>query len=302
MQGNLRKLAAFALAVLAGAAQAQTASPTPPQAAPKPAVNSIMTTRVDSEIAIDPSGALIDYRSETPLPDDVRTSLERQVRAWRFEPVLVEGKPVKAKTRMRITLAARPLGDERYAVTVDNVTFPSSGPGVLPDAPPSAVTVRSRKIVPPAYPQGLARARVGGVVLLYLRLSPDGRVLEATPVQTSLLNVYGSDRSLAQGVSALEQATARAARSWQFDVQAHTDHPSARDLTVSMPVEFQAPGAHETRPGQWRTEVRGARREPAWLRDAAGTQRIGVSDVDAGDVVPLASSFKLASEVKGVAL
>jgi len=302
MQGNSSKLAAFALAALTGAALPGAAQAQAPQAAPKPAVDSIMTTRVDSEIAIDPSGALIDYRSETPLPDDVRISLERQVRTWRFEPVLVEGKPVKAKTRMRITLASRQLGDERYAVTVDNVTFPSNGSGVLPDAPPSAVTVSSRKIVAPAYPQGLARAGVGGVVLLYLRLSPDGRVLDAAPVQTSLLNVYGNDRSLAQGVSALEQATARAARSWQFNVQVHTDHPSARDLTVSMPVEFQAPGAHETRPGQWRTEVRGARREAAWLRDDAGAQRIGVSDVDSGDVVPLASAFKLASEVQGLAL
>lgn len=299
MQGNSLRRTALALSALSLAASAWAQSPPAP---PKPPVDSIMTTRVDSEIAIDPSGALIDYRSETPLPDDVKTSLERQVRAWRFEPVLVQGKPVTAKARMRVTLAARQLGEERYAVTVDNVTFPATGYGVLPDAPPAAVTISSRKIVAPSYPEGLARARVGGVVLLYLRLSADGRVLEAAPVQTSLLNVYGSDKALAKGVAALEQATARAARSWQFNVQLHTDHPSARDLTVSMPVEFQAPGMRETRPGQWRTEVRGARREPAWLQSDAGNQRIGVSDVDAGDVVPLASAIKLASEVKGVAL
>lgn len=299
MQGNSLKRAAFTATALALACAAQAQTPPAP---PKPAVNSIMTTRVDSEIKIDPSGALVDYRSETPLPDDVRISLERQVRGWRFEPVLIDGKAVTAKARMRVTLAARQLGEERYAVTVDNVTFPATGYGVLPDAPPAAVTVSSRKILPPAYPQGLARARVGGVVLLYLRLSPEGRVLEATPVQTSLLNVYGSDKTLAQGVSALEQATARAARNWEFNVQLHTDHPSARDLTVSMPVEFQAPGMRETRPGQWRTEVRGTRREPAWLRGETGNQRIGVSDVDSGDVVPLASALKLTSEVQGVAL
>lgn len=296
MQGNSLRLAACGLAVA-------FALPASAQAPPAPAVNSLMTTRVDSEIKIDPSGALVDYRSETPLPDNVRASLEKQVRSWRFEPVLVQGQPVTARARMRVTLAARDLGNEQYAVSVDNVTFPANNQAVMPDAPPAAATIASRKIGAPGYPMSLARAGVSGMVLLYLRLSPEGRVLEAVPVQTSLFNAQGSAQTLAQGVKAFEQSSVRAARDWQFDVQVlQGATPSARDLTVSMPVEYHAPGHRETRPGQWRTEVRGERREAAWLRGDAQAQRIGVSDLDSGDLLPLASAVRLTSEVKGVAL
>lgn len=295
MQGSSSRFAAFGLAVA-------LALPVSAQTPPPAAVDSIMTTRVDSEIKIDPSGALVDYRSETPLPENVRANLEKQVRGWRFEPVLVQGQPVTARARMRITLAARDIGNEQYAVSVDNVTFPANDQAVMPDAPAPVTSIQSRKMGAPAYPRELAMAGVSSMVLVYLRLSPEGRVLEAVPVQTSLFNAKGSKQTLAKGVTLFERASVRAARDWQFEVKLHGQNPSARDLTVSIPIEYYAPNHRETRPGQWRTEVRGERREAAWLRGDAQAQRIGVSDLTSGELLPLASAVRLTTEVKGVAL
>ena len=52
--------------------------------------------RVDGELTIDPQGVPTDYQIKTELPQKLRDSLQQHVHSWRFEPVLVGGKPVLA--------------------------------------------------------------------------------------------------------------------------------------------------------------------------------------------------------------
>ena len=294
---RVSKLFAAALAVSMPGAVLVAAPALP---APE-SVDSIKTTVVDGRITIDQHGALVDYRPETSLPASLESVLDQHIRSWKFEPVFVNGKPVVADTRMRVTLAAREDGDN-YRVKVDNVTFPrDKGSAVKPDSA-EAVTISGKRLHPPSYPEGLLRAGVNGVVLLYIRVAADGSVAEVMPVQTSLLNVKGRERVLAKAVSMFEQSAARTAKSWRFNVQMHTGQSTPADMTVSVPVTYRMDGSREARPGQWRTEVRGPRREASWLKDGPASQQIGVSDIMHGEIVPIASVFKLRTDVSGAAL
>lgn len=57
------------------------------------------------------------------------------VNALRFEPVLVDGRAVNARMRMRVTFAAEEQANGNMAVRIDNVTFPEE----------TAAPVRSRR-------------------------------------------------------------------------------------------------------------------------------------------------------------
>ena len=52
------------------------------------------------EIQIAPDGHVSDYELKTKLAPSVAQALDRAVRGWRFEPVLVDGRAVAAKTTM----------------------------------------------------------------------------------------------------------------------------------------------------------------------------------------------------------
>lgn len=266
-------------------------------------VESVVTTQVDGQIVIDSQGGLTEYKIKTEMPAQLRQGLDKAVRQWKFEPVIVNGKPVRAQTNMRVTLAAYKEGED-YRVKVDNVTFPGDAKGaVKADVEADvqgAVTISRKSMPPPGYPMQLLS--VGGVVLLYLKLTPEGKVEDAVPVQTSLLDVKGKDRLLAKAIALFEKSAVQKAKTWRFDVVMNGGTVEPRDLTVSVPVEYLPYDSKRIKLGQWRTEVRGPRKEASWLASDAAAQKIGVSDVANGEIVPLATSFKLAEDVSGTVL
>ncbi len=262
-------------------------------------VESIVTTQVDGKIVIDPQGGLTEYQISTEVPAQLRDGLDKAVRQWKFEPVVVNGKPVRAQAAMRVTLAAYKEGED-YRVKVDNVTFPGDAKGAVKADAEGPVTISRKSMPAPHYPMQLLS--VGGVVLLYLKLTPEGRVEEAVPVQTSLVDVKGKDRLLAKAIALFEKSAVQKAKTWRFDVVMNGGAVEPRDLSVSVPVEYLPYNSKRMKPGQWRTEVRGPRKEASWLASDVAAQRIGVSDVANGEIVPLATSFRLAKDVSGTVL
>ena len=285
---------------------------------------SVLTLRVDGELAIDPQGHVQDYTIRTKLDPQIEKLVAKAVPSWRFVPITANGKAVAAKSPMRITLAATEVKGG-YEVRVDNVVFrpntkqdyeaaqatlrselerqgaAAAGGGAVAK-PRQFVSITAGKLTPPGYPVGLQKAGVEGVVLLNLRLKPDGKVADVFASQSSLLNVKGRPELLERARSMLEKNAATAAAKWTFGVEAKDMAAlTASDLTVRVPVEYRlSPSGSrgDSLAGNWRHEFRGPNFPIPWLLGIEDEQTIGVSDLDSGEFLAGTSPFKLSD--KGV--
>ncbi len=275
---------------------------------------SVLTMRVDGELSIDPDGRVMDYQIGSKLDPQLQKMVQRVVPSWRFKPILVDGKPVIAKTPMRITLKAEEMA-EGYRVTVDNVVFrPNTKEqyeaeqasrkahprmSVAGEAPAPPVWITSQRLQPPKYPPGLQRSGVEGIVLLTLRLKPDGTVAEVFAAQSSLLNVEGREKLLERARVMLEHNASDVAKHWTFRVEAENPEGlAAKDLTVRVPVSYSlAPSGEATDglAGKWRHEYRGPNQRAPWLPDAKAP-KIGVSDLNGNEMLAGVSPFELSDK------
>ncbi len=265
---------------------------------------SVRTMRIDGDLTIDPQGKVLDYRITTPLRGQINGLLDKAVRHWTFQPVLVDGQPVTARTGMRITLGAREV-ESGYAVAIDNVTFhnkeesATGEKGISEETP--EVSVKARSLVPPKYPSGLMRSQVSGGVMLMVRVTPSGDVADLAVVQSAVYNVKGQSKTLAMAREKFEDSVLAVARRWKFDVTAKLPNPDAEALTLAIPVQFVAFDTPADPIGTWRVEQRGPLSIAPWLVSSQA-QRIGISDVDSNAPVPVATRFHLNDEVRGRAL
>jgi hypothetical protein len=286
-----------ALGFLVCAMPAVAGKTPPPPLAPAGSLENVLTMRVDGLVTLDAKGNLLNFVVETPIPENVRIRLDGVVLRWRFSPTIVDSAKGSLTTRMRITLAATPDGNN-YRVRVDNVIFPGEGKVAAPrDQAPSPDTITAKRLTPPGYPIGLMRQGVSGRVLLGLHLDADGRVVEVVPVQTLLKDVRGKPEVLAKAIQLFEESAVVAARRWTFNMP--SDPRAQGDRTVNLPVNYTADRDDKTVAGQWSTEVRTARREMGWLDGRAGLQRAGVSDVADGETISVASAVHLETDVIG---
>ena len=292
------------------------------QAAPAVAVTpvvgeSVLTMRVNGELTIGTEGQVLSYKIRSKLDPALQVMLDKSIPRWQLTPVRQGGKPVNAKTPMRITLAATQI-PQGYEVRLDNVVFTpiskedyeakaaaarairEGGEAItVGDAPPSQPVVfdSGRMLQPPRYPVGLMRAGVSGAVLLHLRLNPDGTVADVVASQSSLFDIKGASGILDKARGLLEKESIRAARSWSWHVDAaHPELLTADDLTVRVPIAFRmdSPGKQgDDNTAVWRQEFRGPNLPVPWLLGKPGEQVVGVSDLNNGEQVSGSSPFQL---------
>ncbi len=305
----------FGILLAMSSVQAAAASARVPVATPASGEN-VLTMRVDGELTIGTEGQVLTYKIRSKLDPQLQTLLDKAIPRWRLSPVRQGGKPVNARTPMRITLAATQV-PQGYEVRLDNVVFKpiskedyeaqeaavrarlASGESLtVGEEPPSQTVVfERRQMQPPGYPFGLMRAGVEGMVLLRLRLNPDGTVADAMASQSSLFNIKGSNQTLDRARGLREKESLRAARHWAWTVTAaHPERLTAEDLTISVPVEFRMGSSRDqtdNRTGGWRQEFRGPTLPVPWLMGKDGQQLVGVSDLNNGEQVTGGSVFQL---------
>lgn len=308
----MRMLKAGVLALLLASAGAQAGDRLAVQAAGE----SVMTMRVDGDLLIDTEGRVTEYSLRTALDPSLRQMLDKAVPAWRLVPVTQGGRPVNAKTPMRIILAARevPAG---YEVRIENVVFAPITPedhaaakasqlaarergesiGVAGEQPRVTVFITHQKMQPPRYPKGLMIAGVEGTVLLSLRLNPDGTVAEVVASQSSLLNARGRSSVLDKARALLEQESMRVAAQWRYTVDAvPPELLDVEDLTLRVPIEFRmgrGDGKVGALDGAWRLEFRGPNLPAPWLQGKASEQVVGVSDLAGSEQIVGRTPFRL---------
>lgn len=257
--------------------------------AEQPAANYVMEAVGEVQIAQD--GHVSDYQLRSKLPDDVAKLIDKDVRKWTFEPIVIDGRAVVAKTSMHLRLSATPApGDKgNYEMRISDVRF--------------GEPQRSGQMKPPHYPEEAVRARLGARVLLSLRLDDGGNVVEVQPYQTSLAARTRSEHEAEVWRRTFEKASVAAAKQWHFDL-AETINGKSIATTVIVPIEYSVHefGTRKPDDGIWKGYVPGPVHPASWARDGQLAANQDLSDLRDGDALALDSRFKLKDSVVGTTL
>ncbi len=241
----------------------------------------------DGEVQIAPDGHVSDYRLHSKLGPTLAALVDSNVRGWRFEPVVIDGKPVIAKTAVHIKLKAEPRGDtDDYAVQIVNVTFGSPQ--------------RSRGMKPPKYPEAAIRARIGAKVMLSIRLDDTGKVVEVQPYQTSLNRRASSEMEAEQWRHLFEASSVAAARTWHYDLSETVNgKPMGTDAVVPLVFSLHGNGMHDPVPGEWTAYLPGPQHPATWSASSRETVVGDLALIPEGQALSMDSRFHLKDNVIG---
>lgn len=272
----------LAACVLAAPLQAQTGKPLPQAAIEVGKPESVMSMRVDGELLIGQTGEVREHRVTTEVPTAIKSLIEKSIATWRFTPITDDtGKPVLAKTNMRMTVVARQAASGDFSITLENVRFHD---GKKPDYRAEArekgidVVVRPQ----PKYPPLMLANGVNGSALVQVLFDAEGKVQDAIVVQSAMFNVRGQPAVMEKAVTEMERESLRAIRRMRVEFGPKIDLADDASRSGYLAINFWMQGksnddADFRKPGKWRQEQRGPLRAAVWLGDAA---RVGISDVD----------------------
>jgi hypothetical protein len=238
------------------------------------------------EVQIATDGSVSDYRLHSKLTPLIASLVDRGVRAWHFEPVLVDGKPVVAKTAMRLHLRCTPVDADNYKIEVANVIFGEPR--------------KQDHVEPPRYPDTAVRSHVGARVLIYVKLDEEGRVVEAEPYQTSLDVRTRSEFEANSFRKLFEAASVRAARNWRYDLT-ETVNGKKMGTVAIVPIVYnvRAFGTRPVQDGEWKGYVPGPIHDSPLGSEAKIGDGAKFADLGDGEAQPLNSRFKLRDDVIG---
>jgi hypothetical protein len=160
----------------------------------------------EGEVQIAPDGHVSDFRIRNELTAPVAALVSKNVLAWHFDPILVDGKAVVAKTAMHLQLHAEPDAGKKdeFVVRIASIDF--------------GTPTRSKDGTPPQYPRAAAGVRLGAKVVLSARLDENGKVIEAVPYQTSLGARTRNEKEADKWRRVFEKASIAAAKTWRYDL------------------------------------------------------------------------------------
>lgn len=210
----------------------------------------VYTASTRGELAIDAEGRVVEVKLDHQrLGANVMESFEQQMMAWRFEPILVDGKPARAYARVNLALfVVRDPGAQGVRIGFKEVTFRDA-------TDEAAAAEAARRMSPPRYPTRQADNDVGARVKLFLQLDDEGRVVRSAAEEVLLLGGGVEDRLVDRHVEAFRKAAMDGAAGWVI--------PDAQGGRVVVPVVFTPPGAQ----GRWvRTRVTPVQ-APAWVAE-----------------------------------
>lgn len=240
----------------------------------------VLEMEADGEVQIATDGHVSDYRLATKLAPAIADLVDRSTRAWKFEPVLIDGRPVLAKTHMHLRLRAEPTGDH------DNVRL-----RVMQASFGAPKLVKPR---PPHYPEEAVAYHVGGRVLLTLKIDAQGNVVDVLPYQTSLDHRAASEQQAEHFRGVLERASVAAARNWHFDMTEQVDGKTTGAVAMA-PIMFTVSDHGVPPPSAWRALAPG----PVHVAPWAGNQAVDTDALKEGSALALQSQVHLAEPVDG---
>jgi hypothetical protein len=236
------------------------------------------------EVQIAQDGHVGDYRSKSKLPPSIAALVSKNVLAWRFDPVLVDGKAVVAKTAMQLNLRAE-LAEgktEEFVVRIVSVHF--------------GTPTRTKGGRLPRYPDAAVAARLGAKVVLAALLDETGRVIEVVPYQTSLAARASNEKEAEQWRRKFERASIAAAKTWRYDLS-ETVGGKPIGSYVIIPVEYSI--SSQSSPSRWSGYVPGPIQLVPW--DIPADEK-RIAQLGDGEALSIGSRFHLKDDVIGKAL
>ena len=243
----------------------------------------------DGEVQIAVDGHVSDYRLTSTMAPEIATLIDKTVRGWTFEPIVVDGAPVIAKTAMHLDLKAEPSGEkDQYRLRIANVRFGDMRRGF--------------KARPPHYPMEAVRVRLGAKVLVAIRVDESGNVVDAQAYQTSLDAKAGSENEAERWRKMFEAASIVAARGWHYDVPESINGKPVGSTAI-VPVDFFVSdvGTHPA-PGTWRAYVPGPIHDVPWMASQKVADNRDLANLPDGQALTVDSRFRLRDDVVGKAL
>lgn len=254
----------------------------------------VYTMRVRGELAFDTLGKVVEHRYVTKIDPAVVAGIDRAIAKWRFQPHVKDGVAVAVRTPFEVTLAGRLISAEKFEINVESARF---GAAALPcDDKTFCKRNAEMENAPrlPNYPKGLLISGVSGMVLVYLKIDPTGRVIDASVGQSALFNVKGQMDVLSKARKNLERECLIYSKKVKWT--AGTGDPvggSDPNRMAAQPFVFKMAGTDVNNLGVWRLEARGPKQIAVWMqKDKANAP--GVSDVDGKGLYALDSEYRLA--------
>lgn len=118
--------------------------------------------RASARVVVDEHGVPQEVDPSAKLPESIRDIVRQRVMQWRFEPLVVEGKPRTGATHVFLKACAVPQGDGQLNIAMN---YSWHGPGYADGgfgAPP------------PPYPPEALRDGLQGSFRVILKVGPDG--------------------------------------------------------------------------------------------------------------------------------
>ena len=267
--------------VLSGAALAAG-----PGAASKRVQASMLVT---GTIEVAPDGSVAQYALDHPneLPSAVKGLLAKAIPIWKFEPIVVDGKPAIAKAAMSLRIVAKPLDDGNYSITVAATHFGDRN---------DDHAIKSVQRRPPVYPPEAIREHVTGTVYLALRVDAAGKVADAAAEQVNLGEI-GSEVQMKQWRDRLASVSVATASRWTFSPATDAASPYR---VVRVPVTFNLRiNGYSTRVGygQWNVYVPGPVQLIPWLDNKLMSG--GADALPDGDIDQVGHDLRLLTPIKG---
>ncbi|MGL4243121.1 MAG: hypothetical protein ACRCTI_18560 [Beijerinckiaceae bacterium] len=251
----MRWILAAALAAVAATATLRASEPAAPAS---PEVRRFEATTTGT-LTVEPDGSVSAVDLPPALEAPFRDAYLEAIRRWRFEPIVRDGRAVRAEGHMSLGLYLEAEGTERLRAGFERVSFinpPSEDP------PTKRITLRIE------YPAALLRSGIGGEVEVVVERDDEGRVLRAAARRGAL---YTADT---KPTAAMRRAMGQLARA-AVDAARRLPTPSAPDQrVVVMPVTFAASG-----PGNafWRPVLDIPLEPPAWVLAAVDAEWVSVA-------------------------
>ena len=293
---------AVVLCCFASSADAQNA-----RAARRQAEGSMLVT---GRVTITQEGAVGDWTIDRreDLPPAVVNVIDASAPGWRFEPILVDGKPVHGSARISLRMVAERVDEERFRVSIRDGYFGRDAVRMAREVDDRAEEpageapgdqVGKARMDAPRYPQLALRAGVTGTVYLVVRVDRSGQVEDAVAEQVNL-RVVAPEPEMARMRNMLAQSALAAARRWQFHPPAHGETADEPFWSLRVPVDFRIHGVGPPEGyGRWEVYVPGPRMPVPWRMDSLEDVDIAPDTLIAGEVHQVGTALKLLGPLEG---
>lgn len=245
-----------------------------------PAVDAARRTRIPDEaemtmlltgsITVDPAGNVsgwhVDEREQ--VPGYVQRIVDAAAAGWKFDPVLVEGKPRHAKARMSLRMVAKKHEDGNYHVAIRGAYFGKDAESPS-DRPEATDQLQSVELAPPDYPTWAVKRGVMGTAYVVLRVNREGGVEDAVVEQVNL-KTTGSEAQQQRMREVLAQSALAAAGKWKFRVPTTGEGAAREYWSTRVPVEYKFRDSEDVAYGQWEAYLPGPWKPAPWRKDVAG--------------------------------